>query len=80
MGGQGYYYWSPYLGIEYQLNESHDWKIKFNVSNNMIKYPTINDLYYVPGGNPYLKLEKMFAFELKTSFRCNWWNIQNGLR
>ena len=51
----------PSLGIEYLLTK---WAaVKMNVSRNY-HLPTLNDLYWLPGGNPYLKPEKGYTGDL----------------
>lgn len=63
----GNYYASPFIGAEYLLNENFDWKLKANISQTY-HYPTLNDLYYLPGGNPDLLPERSNAVEVGTSF------------
>ena len=51
----------PSLGIEYLLTT---WAaVKMNVSRNY-HLPTLNDLYWLPGGNPDLKPEKGYTGDL----------------
>lgn len=52
---------SPAVGAAYQLLPQH--KLIAGLSHNYHK-PTLNDLYWVPGGNPLLKPEKAYAAEL----------------
>jgi iron complex outermembrane receptor protein len=53
---------SPKLGI----------KVKSSFARNF-RYPTLNDLYFNPGGNPDLKPEKGFTYDLGISY-----NVKNG--
>jgi iron complex outermembrane receptor protein len=48
-------------GFQFRLSEGN--KIKANISRNS-KIPSMNDLYWVPGGNPDLKNEYAFTCEL----------------
>lgn len=68
--------WSPmlgYLGVDWVLVPRFGWSgltrhsighILFNISRNY-RLPTLNDLYWQPGGNPALSPEKSLASELK---------------
>ena len=55
----------PFLGSFEILfkNKKKSLQTRFSVSNNF-KAPTFNDLYWQPGGNPDLKPEKSYTFEL----------------
>ncbi len=55
----------PFLGSFEILfkNKKKSLQTRFFVSNNF-KAPTFNDLYWQPGGNPDLKPEKSYTFEL----------------
>jgi outer membrane cobalamin receptor len=50
-------------GIDYRLTTGKDYFIKANVSHNS-RIPTLNDMYWNPGGNPHLKNEYSFTGEL----------------
>jgi outer membrane cobalamin receptor len=65
---------SPSLGLDVSLVEDHDYHIKGNIgrSNHL---PTLNDLYWLPGGNPDLKTETAGNVELTFSFRDNLFRI-----
>ena len=52
----------PFLGIDYRLREGIDLVLKANVARNYHQ-PTLNDLYWQPGGNPDLLPEKGFSME-----------------
>ncbi len=55
-------------GIEFRLAESRKDIIKANISRNS-KIPTMNDMFWVPGGNSGLKNEYAFIYEL--SYKMN---------
>ena len=57
------YNFSPLGGIEFLLHKKRDWRLKANVSRNY-RYASMNDLYYVPGGNPDLKAESGMSEEM----------------
>jgi vitamin B12 transporter len=50
-------------GMQVRLVNSKDHFLKVNISRNS-KLPTMNDLFWVPGGNPDLKNEYAFMYEL----------------
>jgi iron complex outermembrane receptor protein len=50
-------------GMEFRFSESQEDIIKANISRNS-KIPTMNDMYWVPGGNRNLKNEYAFISEL----------------
>ena len=50
-------------GFEYRVADDREYFLKFNVSHNS-KIPTLNDLYWNPGGNSALKNEYSFSGEL----------------
>ncbi len=47
---------SPFVGFEYAVSKKHNINAKINISKNY-KYPSLNDLYWQPGGNIDLKPE-----------------------
>jgi outer membrane cobalamin receptor len=53
----------PSFGAEYLLSKTHQVRVKSNVSRNY-HVPSLNDLYYIPGGNPDLTPEKGNTAEL----------------
>ncbi|MEA3446806.1 MAG: TonB-dependent receptor plug domain-containing protein [Bacteroidota bacterium] len=59
----GDYQFAPLLGFEYKLHKRRNWKLKGNIARNY-HYPSMNDLYYIPGGNPDLKPEQGISEEL----------------
>ncbi len=53
----------PFLGVDYLLWEENALVIKGNLTRNY-RHPSLNDLYWVPGGNPDLKPERGFSQEI----------------
>ena len=53
----------PYFGFNWDLNEKAKLVLHGNVTRNY-HYPSLNDLYWQPGGNPVLKPEEGLASEL----------------
>lgn len=51
------------LLADYLLNAPHDLRIKASIGTNH-RFPTLNDLYYQPGGNPDLRPERSFTYDL----------------
>ena len=49
--------------IQYRILDEKDYFLKANISRNS-KIPTMNDMYWIPGGNPDLKNEYAFIYEL----------------
>jgi len=58
----------PYFGTEYWLDKSHFNSLKMNLSRNYHQ-PSLNDLYWIPGGNPNLKPEDGFSGDLAYAFK-----------
>jgi vitamin B12 transporter len=60
---------SPMLSIRYnkQIYGEHNIAMQLNASRTF-RFPTLNDLYWKPGGNPDLKTEKGWDGELSTSY------------
>ncbi|TAJ13977.1 TonB-dependent receptor [Marinilabiliaceae bacterium JC017] len=52
----------PYLGLEWQPLKNSNLVIKASAAKNA-HYPTLNDLYYLPGGNPDLKIEESITVD-----------------
>ena len=50
-------------GIQFRLIDDSEYFIKANISRNS-KIPTMNDMYWFPGGNPSLKNEYSFIYEV----------------
>lgn len=53
----------PFLGFDYQLIKSHQLILKGNIARNY-HAPSLNDLYWQPGGNPHLLPEKGVSYEM----------------
>lgn len=66
----------PSAGIKFKPIKKSDFYIKSNCSKNY-RYPTFNDLYWQPGGNPGLKPEKNYSAELGISYKRN--SLTGGL-
>jgi outer membrane cobalamin receptor len=52
----------PFLGLDFRLIEGADLVLKGSIARNYHQ-PTLNDLYWQPGGNSELKPEKGFSME-----------------
>jgi outer membrane cobalamin receptor len=50
-------------GLQYRLLDGKEYFLKANLSRNS-KIPSMNDMFWVPGGNPDLKNEYAFTYEL----------------
>ncbi len=65
---------------------SGEWQRKYvniNVSaGNHFRWPTLNERYWVPGGNIHLSPERGFTFDFgfKTSYHINGWRIKTGFK
>ena len=59
----------PAAGIHYSPNNLSSFSLKANVSRNY-HYPGLNDLYWIPGGNPDLKPEEGYMSDL--SAQVHW--------
>lgn len=57
----------PFFGVDYQPLKKIPFKFTGNFSRNF-RYPTINDLYWSPGGNPNLLPEQGNTFELGSTY------------
>lgn len=53
----------PAFGIIYQLGKESNYLLRLNASMNA-KYPNLNDLFWQPGGNPDLRVERSKNLEL----------------
>lgn len=58
----------PYLGLDFRVLKGADLILKGNVGRNYHQ-PTLNDLYWVPGGNPLLLPEAGFSAEAGLEFQ-----------
>ncbi|RPI41485.1 MAG: hypothetical protein EHM46_06375 [Bacteroidetes bacterium] len=59
----------PYLGFDYRLMEGTDLVLKGHVARNYHQ-PSLNDLYWQPGGNPELQPEEGFTMETGLEYLC----------
>ncbi len=62
--------WSPVIPAffaEYVLSRRGNVRVKGSVSRNF-RFPTLNDLYFKPGGNPGLKKERGFSYDCGAEF------------
>ncbi len=50
-------------GLQYRIVDEKDYFLKANISRNS-KIPSMNEMYWTPGGNPDLKNEYAFIYEL----------------
>ncbi len=57
----------PYAGVNYKVFSSKDLFVRASVSRNY-HLPTLNDLYWYPGGNPHLNPEDGFETELGINY------------
>ncbi|MBL0309461.1 MAG: TonB-dependent receptor plug domain-containing protein [Bacteroidetes bacterium] len=68
--GQRFSTFAPELAFSY----SKDFKQKHGITAGLIasrnfRFPTLNDLYWIPGGNPELKQEKSWNGEIQLKYR-----------
>ena len=57
----------PAFFIDGVLSEKGNLTLRASISRNH-RFPTLNDLYFLPGGNPDLKSEKGFSYDIGASF------------
>ncbi len=55
----------PTLGLKTSLTKNFE---IYGQCSRVFRFPTLNDLYWIPGGNPNLKAESGWAQELTTEF------------
>lgn len=67
----------PAVFAEYLISPRYNWVVKASGTRNY-RYPTLNDLYFIPGGNPDLKSEKGFSYDVGTaiSHKGNGWGVE----
>lgn len=66
---------SPYLfSLSSKMDFSKHYLLKINASKNF-RYPTFNDLYWQPGGNPLLKPEIAYQLEMSHHLRGKKWEF-----
>ncbi len=66
--------WAPVIPaffIDGLLSRKGNVMLKASVSRNH-KFPTLNDLYFLPGGNPDLKSEHGWSYDAGASFDVGW--------
>ena len=59
----------PYLGFDFRILEGTDLIFKGNIARNY-KVPSLNSLYWQPGGNPDLQPEEGLSFELGLEYQA----------
>jgi outer membrane cobalamin receptor len=57
----------PYIGLDYRPFLHRAWVVRAHLAGNH-HYPSLNDLYWEPGGNPDLQAEKGHSAELGTEY------------
>ena len=57
----------PFFGFDFRLVKEKDLILKGNIARNF-HMPTLNDLYWLPGGNPDLLHGEGFSFELGLAY------------
>lgn len=57
----------PSLSAEYLVSRKGNLSLKASICRNF-RYPTLNDWYFLPGGNPDLKPERGFSYDAGYSF------------
>jgi outer membrane cobalamin receptor len=65
----------PYLGMDVRLIQGADLVLKGNVARNY-HLPSLNDLYWQPGGNPHLLPEEGYTLEAGVAYQRD---LQNHL-
>ncbi|MDE6270521.1 MAG: TonB-dependent receptor, partial [Muribaculaceae bacterium] len=66
--------WAPLIPaffVDGLLSRRGNVMLKASVSRNH-KFPTLNDLYFLPGGNPNLKSEHGWTYDAGASFNIGW--------
>jgi iron complex outermembrane receptor protein len=61
---------TPYFGFDLRVIRERDLIFKGNIARNY-HYPTLNDLYWQPGGNPGLKPEQGYSYELGLEYKLD---------
>jgi len=57
----------PYLGFDFRVFKDKDIFLKGNIARNY-HHPSLNDLYWQPGGNPYLSPEDGISAEIGVEY------------
>ncbi|MDE6489966.1 MAG: TonB-dependent receptor [Muribaculaceae bacterium] len=60
----------PSVMMDYSLSNDDNLLLKASVSRNY-RYPSLNDLYFMPGGNPDLRPERGFTYDAGFSWRLD---------
>ena len=66
---------TPMLGMEWTPNKASKFLFQTNIARNFHK-PNLNDLYWLPGGNPDLKPEDGVTGDMSVSFHKNNQNLE----
>ncbi len=70
--------WSPLLfniSGEYHFKNINNLYLSAGFSQN-VKFPGLNDLYYQPGGNPFLKHETALSHDMALNWKCDLTNMR----
>lgn len=70
--------WSPLLfniSGEYHFKNINNLYLSAGFSQN-VKFPVLNDLYYQPGGNPFLKHETALSHDMALNWKCDLTNLR----
>ncbi|MBN2697545.1 MAG: TonB-dependent receptor plug domain-containing protein [Bacteroidales bacterium] len=67
LAGREFSPFMPSAGVEFLPLGKESLALKLNVGKNT-HYPTLNDLHWIPGGNPDLRPEKGLAMDLTAAF------------
>ena len=59
----------PYLGFDFRVLKGEDLILKGNIARNY-KVPSLNSLYWQPGGNPDLQAEEGLSYELGLEYQA----------
>lgn len=68
----------PSVGIDYSPLDSDALSIALNATRNY-HYPTLNDKYWLPGGNPDLRPEKGYTGDISVSYRMKGEQLSGSL-
>ena len=69
----------PYFGFDLSILKGQRFYLKGNISRNYHQ-PSLNDLYWQPGGNPELKPEKSLGYELGLEYEAELHSQDIGIR
>ncbi len=70
----------PNIGLIYKPTNLDQFIASVSYSGNL-RFPTLNDLYWSPGGNPNLKAEKAKMYEARVSSKLDFrgWKVKSSL-